>query len=518
MSNNEDATTNATGTGGAGNATGRNGGGTTANAVAAAARPAAARRRPNDSTHQPLTGKNEYIKPIVESQRATLGNIMATTSLAMLATHEEILGRGEAALRWKGTYHDQFDLDNDGKRKEKPYIPNSLRKLPCPLNVSQSIVNDSRFASDATEILANEVKAKATYEAYKVAMAEHFKVNASLNQKAARELHSLQYIDMVHKIAKGFAIERKAKQIPKTTLDAPTIAFIVAKDALRELPKKHYMELGFLDVDGDNDEEDMAEVEKFWKKYQKILSFDYDGKIHEKRTVGDEPLFKSAKEDLVRIVPELTTKFWAHLKEQEEEREINAALREEFAKCEIDEANNALADQMEVDGEKAVEAISRKTAEQTVDRRLAQAKGRARKNYSGGAADQEPTPESNGEKQKRNSKQKRGNGEKRSQKKSRRNYDDEGSYDEREQPKGRRERGRQRGKQTRGILRSPSVTWSQAESPEPARARYSTPQRKRGASYHGSRDRGGRRKGDHDDKGSRGGQRKGGKSKNGKRR
>ena len=83
-----------------------------------------------------LEGKYLFIKPIVESQRVSLGKSMVETSKAMLTLVYQINHRNETIANFEGKYFDKLDPDDNGNGKEKTFVPISLRKKN-PLNFSR---------------------------------------------------------------------------------------------------------------------------------------------------------------------------------------------------------------------------------------------------------------------------------------------------------------------------------------------------------------------------------------------
>ena len=136
-----------------------------ANPIATAATAAETRKKSAD--HPSLKGKFVFIKPLCESQRPRLSRVMATSSIAMFETESDIRTRVETHRRFlEGKYIDKHDVDESGKGKEKPFIPNSLRSKQ-PLNLSQQVQNDSRCTTSYRRITTVMENARQYHEAYK---------------------------------------------------------------------------------------------------------------------------------------------------------------------------------------------------------------------------------------------------------------------------------------------------------------------------------------------------------------
>ena len=196
-----------------------------------------------------LTGKYELLRPTVESQRISVGKVMADHAIAMFKVVEEIDDREESIARFSGTFADDSELGEDGQPKIKPFIPNSLRK-PLPLNASKKAKHDSRCPKSRNEITALTAAARATYSAYQTAMSAHFKRQGELEIKARKEILRHQYCTALVDIAEGLVIVGKHRDdVSAPVLTTTELAHAAIHEALKELPDEHWQELPFVASD-----------------------------------------------------------------------------------------------------------------------------------------------------------------------------------------------------------------------------------------------------------------------------
>ena len=156
--------------------------------------------------HPPqLTGKLVELKDIVEPQHSNLQWIIVNNTKAMLENREEIARKLDAICRFGGTYLDKHDVGDDGKPKEKPYLPTSLRIKPI-LNCSEKVSDDGRvddiFRSMQTEMRAEKV----LLEEYKQKLSELAKRMTAGELKARKRLLACDYLDTAMEIAGSRAI------------------------------------------------------------------------------------------------------------------------------------------------------------------------------------------------------------------------------------------------------------------------------------------------------------------------
>ena len=65
------------------------------------------------------------------------------TAKSMLEHREEILRKLDGLARYKGTFDDKHDVDDDGNPKTKPFVPPNLRDAPS-LNCSKWVRTEPR--------------------------------------------------------------------------------------------------------------------------------------------------------------------------------------------------------------------------------------------------------------------------------------------------------------------------------------------------------------------------------------
>lgn len=528
--NNQDASANDQG--------GTPGGGTAQNpssaaassSSAAAARSKASKMKEKKVKKEPtvpkLTGRYSFIKPLVETQRASLGKIMASSCKAMLDLECEIRRRIDSRARMNGTYEDQHDLDDQGKGKTKSFVPNSLRDK-MPLNSSKQIKNDSRCGAEAQrEITIAMAEAHRIHEQYKQDLTDVAKKIADSEIKGRINVLFHEYSTLTVKLATRFVKVAKAELNSQPEhLDETQISHIAINATFKELPTGHWDGLRF--VDGCERED----IDAFYKKYQSFVGIKYDAEIlpaYEEANDDacghpDDDLIEWTRDKLLEAIPTLTTKFWKHEEEQDNAKKLDAELAELDGMEEIDDANEALDNLMDVDGEEeaVLDAHIGRRVDKAVDRRTANNKKAARKKSSGDNKTQESGPGKNGREPSNKSTNKRGKRKKKSTKHyySSSSESDDDSYESNHRSRSRRrqhDNDHRRGR-PRSILKNKgrSVSWGRSHTPDPPRSRYTRDdeplRRHRGTTYHHSRrDTPGKR-------GGRGGRNKGNKNKGGGR-
>lgn len=495
-----------------------------------------------------LEGKYLFIKPIVESQRVSLGKSMVEISKAMLTLVYQINHRNETIANFEGKYFDKLDPDDNGNGKEKTFVPISLRKKN-PLNFSKKVKNDSRCSIPFGAITTTMEKANAFHEAYKIQMAKYAKDIAEQELIARHLLLFCTYSDAVMKIAEGLVKVGKRKIKYSPTMSENEVVQGAVHDFFKDVPATHWDALPFME-----DSKDEAKL-KFYKEFEAHVGSKYMEKVkpildnNELWEGGerhpDTPLINWVQNQLLEIIPTLTTKFWEHEEQQDEDMKLDAELEELFEKKDIDDANQDLAAGMEVEPEETVGPLIQREVKAGFDKRVSANKRKARKNSSGDNKNQESTPTDNGQKSQEKSNHRQGKQRGKSRKRYN-NYSDDDSYDSRYNERRSSHRSRYRDydddryyhndrrshsnndrhhrdeRRPRSILRNQrrgrerSVSWGRSPTPPPSRHRYSQwdpPRRSEGAHYHESRG-GGRHS---QRKGGRGGSSKGGRGNGGRR-
>ena len=475
----------------------------------------------------PLTGKYDYIKPIVESQRASLRKNMVMHCKAMTKTDSEISSRLGTLARFDGTYTDKYDVDEKGEGKEKSFIPGSLRSK-MPLNFSKKVKNDSRCATTLSAITTTMLEAHQAHERYQKEMAKLARTIAEQEIEGRKSILAAQYSEAVLSIAQGLIkVGRIQEEYPTPRTTELNVAHKAINQFFSSAPDHHWDGLKFLT---DAEEET---VNKFYNDFETHHNIKFDADIKsifddesnmEEDETGidvhpDLALANWVEKQLLSIVPELTTSFWIHEAKQEIARRLDAELDELYEKKEVDNANDELADKMEVEGETIIEDLVKKKTKEARDKEISKRKKEARKNSSGDNKDQESTPREDGHKSKKKSKKKKKNDRSTSTKRQYDHSDDdsddsydgrhhdrrsrsrneEKDYDDYDDHNSRHRRGHYRPK---GILRRRSVSWGRSSTPDRPRSRYSREEplrRQRGTTYHGSHreGRGGRGRGEY---------------------
>ena len=142
----------------------------------------------------------------------------------MLRIDREIRSRLNTLQKFSSSYFDKDDIDDDGRPKEKPFIPISLRNK-LVLNSSALIQNDGRLASKLDAITTARNETIAAHEAFKVQAAASMKRMAEIKIVARKKLLAFEYIKILPLIAEGLtvvAINQPNRQRP--SLPSKTIA------------------------------------------------------------------------------------------------------------------------------------------------------------------------------------------------------------------------------------------------------------------------------------------------------
>ena len=174
-----------------------------------------------------LSGKYSYIKSLCESQRPSLGKVMAESSIAMFKTEREIRGRNETLRRFTTTYVDKHDKDEAGQGKSKPFVPSSLRNKQ-PLNHSKKAKNDSRCSKSFSAMTAVMEKAHALHEKYKTEMSALAKEMGELEIQARIDILEHEYSTAVRDIAEGLFFVGKTKLEARPVLSVKDTALAAA--------------------------------------------------------------------------------------------------------------------------------------------------------------------------------------------------------------------------------------------------------------------------------------------------
>lgn len=489
---------------------GRNNGARTAQQSSTAARRSGSKQKTTKETKEPkvpkLQGKYTFIKPLVESQRAILGKTMAEKSQAMLKMVREIRSRTETCARFTGTYIDKHDVDPaTGKGKEKSFIPSSLRRA-MPLNFSKLVKNDSRCATALSAITTTMEKAQQAEDEAKKILAGFAKEIADAELAGRKAILTCIFNDTLLSLAEGLVKVGKAEtKMPKPKNSEVHIAHHAVAEAFKKFDDAFWAALVEYGI-AEKDDRDGRNA-YFKNKYEKQHDLNYDEDVKPKfadNEVGlphdDMDLVDWVCNKLVEYIPTLTYLFWAHDVKSEEDRKLDAELKELYGKKEVDEANRELADAMEVDEGEALASAIDKGIEKAHNKRVSKKKREIRKNSSGGAKNQASARTDDGQQPSSKSRRRHEKRSTQQPKRSSENYDDESSYESQgnyrgssrrrqDEERNHNHRGREESRRPRSILRNRSVSWSRSVTPP--RYHYSRDgplRRDRRTTYRGSND------------------------------
>ena len=469
-------------------------GGTAAPSAAQPTKPTANEQKPPK-----ITGKYISIIPVVESQRIKLQWTMFKGSKNMLSEHEWKLRKREGLLRHDGKYFDKEDIDDDGKPKEKPFVPTSLR-YKNELNCSRFIRTDARVKPFLARVDAELAEGDKIMDEMKARLAKRSKNIALLEMQAHSYVCACIYFDLMYEIAGSVAIVEKRLANLTLTTKLDDLAHAVVDAGIRLLEDDHINALDFPRVAEHKDGVKMG----LWSEYQEWRNIDFCTNIQSKISETDQPIITAAAAKLAEYMPVLSTQLWKIDMNRKNELALDAELEEFLGIREIDTANKALGDAMEVDEGEALDSNIEKRVSSKFRKHLASEKRKSRKNYSGDDESQESMPTNHGQRNGRGSNEQQRRGRGRSKKRHSEEYrsDDESSYEDVE---------RQRSRSTprhhtrpRSILRK-NVKWQG----NPQRSRSKSSDRRTSGRGRGGRGRGGR--------GGRGGSRSGRSGRGGRR-
>ena len=166
----------------------------------------------------------------------------------MLGLQEEIQRKTDGYTRTDGTYFDKHDLDEDGKAKEKPFVPGSMRITPL-LNCSKLVCEDDRVADIYTHIEQSlEIGNRQLLDKFKQDMAKHAKDIAEQEIKARQRLQALEYYNTAVEIAGALIIVGKMKkELPKPKSTIVHLVYAVRHLFKTLVKEDHLLALPFVE-------------------------------------------------------------------------------------------------------------------------------------------------------------------------------------------------------------------------------------------------------------------------------
>jgi hypothetical protein len=419
----------------------------------AAANPASKQLKPPD-----LSGKFQFIAPIVESQRIILQHTMVNHTKTMRKTMTDIRDRTANLSAFTGTYIDKHDLDEEGKGKEKVYVSPSFRNV-MPLNHSTLVKKSSRCTSVYDEITTQMAEAVLDHENWKQKMSSHAEKLGKLETKARKLILKGQFCDAIMDIATGLVIVGGVvTDTPQPQNSEDEVAHAAIRVGLKAFPREVWEGLPFVP---DSDEG----VEQFYVALDAEYGTNFDATIKPKfqppaisieeaeaateqgieiptPNHPDLHLVTWVGEQLTIIIPRLTTEFWAHERSIDAERKLDAKLNLLYQKKKVDDINDRLSEAMEIDGEgdAVVRSVVRDEVRRQTDQQITARHKEARKKSSGASATQQATPGKSGQSKKEKSKKKKSQKHKKPSKRRAEYSSDDDSYDTRSESRPRRRR------------------------------------------------------------------------------
>ena len=220
-----------------------------------------------------LSGKYEFICPVVELQRINLQRTMVNHTKSMRKTYLDTRSRLANLNVFTGTYIDKFDdVDSEGRVKEKAYVSTAFR-VKMPLNCSQLVKEDSRCASVQSKIKSLMATANTDYEESKIKMSKHANKIGKLEIKARSLILQQDFGTAMREIANGLVlVGLNREDIQSKTNSNTDIAFCAIHVALPQFKQDFWTGLPFV-------QDSQEGIEKFTEELDASYGIDFDGDI-----------------------------------------------------------------------------------------------------------------------------------------------------------------------------------------------------------------------------------------------
>ena len=478
------------------NPTGRDGSATARRDDApSAARPSTSKKSGKERSPPQLTGKYASLSTVVAPQRINLQWTMFNKTKNMLDLREQLQAKVDGIARFSGNYLDKHDVDADGRPKEKPFVPGSLR-MDTPLNTSELVRTDGRLTDIKAEIDRELARGRSTLDEMKDKLTVHAKKIAELELRARQKLLAAEYYNTLKEVSGALAITaRGTAGFEKPTSTVENLAYAAASSARRLFDEDHLRDLPFVNRESNL----FDDSEALWDDFQKWHDIDYDNVIKPQVSTADHALVAHVATELAKIIPALTTSIWSSRKEVKEAAAIDADLDMWIGRKAIDDANDRLSATMDVDDGDKIRELVGEAVDERLRKKGAREKQQRRKKSSGDGKTQTSKPTKSGQRGRAKTKGKDSSNRGRSQKRSAEHSDSEGSYDSEDR---QRSKSRQRN-QPRPILKKKEVRWKRDLTPDDRQKtrnnRNDSNGNRKGSKGRGRGDRGGRggsRKGD----------------------
>ena len=348
------------------------------------------KKTPSSESPIKLEGRLIFLKPIVETQRMNFQKVIVNCAKTMLKIDREIRDRLATLHKFSSKIQDPTDCDEEGNPREKTFIPASLRK-PLDLNISSLVKNDSRCATELTEITTTMKIAMDFHQKYQTDIANCMKKMAETEIRARKTILASEYSKTMLTIAEGLIIVGKHQPgRSPTLLTDKELAFAATYELLKKLPDAHWARLNFLEKTLTNSKESFL-TEYF--NSQKPLDVHH---IAQRATAADKSIICYAANKLTHIWPHMTTNLWNYDLQCDRDKKTDAELASLMATNSVKDANDKFADAMDNGADKTVLPLIQKEVARQLGKRASKAKQAARKKSLGDPKNQRSTPKKNG--------------------------------------------------------------------------------------------------------------------------
>jgi hypothetical protein len=147
---------------------------------------------PNKPPPIRLDGIFTSLRRATASQRPQFAKVIVDSSRTMLPLDREIRTRLNTLAKFSSSYFNKDDVDDNGKPREKTFIPISL-KTKLVLNSSALVQNDGLLADELAAIMTAQRGAIATHEEFKLKAATSMNAMAEAEINARRKLLLFEY-------------------------------------------------------------------------------------------------------------------------------------------------------------------------------------------------------------------------------------------------------------------------------------------------------------------------------------
>jgi hypothetical protein len=331
------------------------------------------------------------IKPVLVLQPEELKGTTISLCKEMLDLRVTIKQRQESYARFdKPSKSKNGEVLKDAAGNPIPFIPSNLRDK-CPIKASAISTNDPEMESimEETAKLHDEYVKKMASQAKKVAALE-----ITIRQK---KLRTVVY-KLLDKIALAKIIYAEMFSEPPAGAmqqDRAALTKLTVYSVLKNLPDANAVVL------------EMATGAALAAEYEKQREFNYAALDTLSTPDGDDRFIQPIINVMLTELPILTINLFKQDDKKENERKLNALLKQEFTNQDQLEANDAVQDAMdEVDAANPSEKLEKyidKRVSKLIEKNTAQIKRSLKKNSSAGAKISAPRPTKSGQESKKNS-------------------------------------------------------------------------------------------------------------------